>query len=389
VERFDVLIVGGGPAGSSAAYGLRGAGLRVGLLDRARFPRDKTCAGWVTPPVFRALEVELDDYARDGRTLQPIRGFRVGRIGGRSTRASGAEIVSHGIRRCELDAYLLARCGAELRLGEPAREIVRVAGRWRVNGAYEARLLVAAGGHFCPVAQAMGAPPPREAPVLAQELELRVDEHAALGLGIDPAAPEIAFTRDLSGYAWVFQKGAWVNVGLGRRGGRVGAELAAFVRARGLPQDWLRAARGHAYLTHGSTRRPLVATGVAWVGDAAGLAYDASGEGIRPAVESGLLLGRALRAACDPADPRALAEYASALRGRFGPRALGQPPWHALPAWKAQLGGALVGIPVFARRVVVKRWFLHAQTPALTPAPPSGTDLAPLSRTRPRGEATT
>ncbi|MDH4066151.1 MAG: FAD-dependent oxidoreductase, partial [Acidobacteriota bacterium] len=47
----DALIVGGGPAGSSCARVLVQAGLHVIVLDRARFPRDKTCAGWITPAV--------------------------------------------------------------------------------------------------------------------------------------------------------------------------------------------------------------------------------------------------------------------------------------------------------------------------------------------------
>ena len=77
MERCDVLIVGGGPAGSSAAWALRDAGLDVVVLDRREFPRDKTCAGWVTPQVVESLELDLADYARGGRTLQPLHGFAV------------------------------------------------------------------------------------------------------------------------------------------------------------------------------------------------------------------------------------------------------------------------------------------------------------------------
>ena len=56
MERCDVLVVGGGPAGSSCAWRLRRAGLDVVVLDRKAFPRDKVCAGWITPQVARALE---------------------------------------------------------------------------------------------------------------------------------------------------------------------------------------------------------------------------------------------------------------------------------------------------------------------------------------------
>ena len=52
MDRCDVLIVGGGPAGSTCAGKLRQAGVDVLVIDKQVFPRDKTCAGWVTPPVL-------------------------------------------------------------------------------------------------------------------------------------------------------------------------------------------------------------------------------------------------------------------------------------------------------------------------------------------------
>ena len=51
----DSLIVGGGPAGSACAGRLRAGGLDVLVLDRKTFPRDKTCAGWITPQVIDEL----------------------------------------------------------------------------------------------------------------------------------------------------------------------------------------------------------------------------------------------------------------------------------------------------------------------------------------------
>ncbi len=52
MQNCEVLIVGGGPAGSSCAARLIQAGVDVLVIDRKTFPRDKTCAGWVTPQVF-------------------------------------------------------------------------------------------------------------------------------------------------------------------------------------------------------------------------------------------------------------------------------------------------------------------------------------------------
>src|SRR5260221_2349968 len=81
----DVLIVGGGPAGSTCAWRLRQAGLDVLVADAARFPRDKVCAGWITPQAVEALRLDTDAYAAGGRTPQPFTGVRVGLIGDADT----------------------------------------------------------------------------------------------------------------------------------------------------------------------------------------------------------------------------------------------------------------------------------------------------------------
>src|SRR3954464_1729811 len=105
----DVLIVGGGPAGSTCAWRLREAGLAVTVMDRAAFPRDKVCGGWITPQVVATLQLDADVYRR-GRTFQPITGFRTGIIGeDRDVHTTYRHAVSFGIRRCEFDDYLLRR----------------------------------------------------------------------------------------------------------------------------------------------------------------------------------------------------------------------------------------------------------------------------------------
>src|SRR5882672_3645399 len=121
----DVLIVGGGPAGSACAWQLRLAGLDVIVADAATFPRDKVCAGWITPQVVTSLRLDTQAYA-SGRTWQPFTGFRVGLIGRDADACVDyGEPVSFGIRRCEFDDYLLQRSGARLSLGTPVTTIRR------------------------------------------------------------------------------------------------------------------------------------------------------------------------------------------------------------------------------------------------------------------------
>src|SRR5262245_14891203 len=99
MDACDCLVVGGGPAGSSCARVLIQAGLDVVVLDKATFPRDKICAGWITPAVVDELDLDLTDYQRE-RTLQPITGFRTGLIGGPPVSTNYHRPVSYGIRRC-------------------------------------------------------------------------------------------------------------------------------------------------------------------------------------------------------------------------------------------------------------------------------------------------
>ena len=81
METCDVLVVGGGPAGSSCARRLVSVGLNVIILDKSDFPRDKVCAGWITPAVVDELAIDLDEY-RQHRVCQDIHAFRTGTMQG-------------------------------------------------------------------------------------------------------------------------------------------------------------------------------------------------------------------------------------------------------------------------------------------------------------------
>ena len=137
METCDVLIIGGGPAGSSCAWKLRQSGLDVVILDKAQFPRHKVCAGWITPPVLEELEVDTADYGQQ-LVIQPITRFLTGMIGGREVETTYDKTVSYGIRRFEFDNYLLRRSGARLRLGEAFRTIRNEGSDWVVNEALRA-----------------------------------------------------------------------------------------------------------------------------------------------------------------------------------------------------------------------------------------------------------
>ncbi len=374
MRTTDVLIIGGGPAGSTCAWQLRRLGFDVVVWDRKRFPRDKICAGWITPHVLAALALDLDAYAASGRTCQPIYGFQVSRQGDREARVRYAAPVSYGIRRCEFDHYLLERCGADQRLGEPLRTLERRDGHWVVNGAVRAPVLVGAGGHFCPVAQRLGAELGHGEPVVAaQETEFPLTPEQARTCGVEQDLPEIYFTSDLKGYGWVFRKGGYINIGLGRQGNdKLAAHVAEFLQwltERGkVPAELGAKMCGHPYLLYNQAPRPLVGDGAVLIGDAAGLAYPKSGEGIRPAIESGLLAALTIVQSAGCYDEAHLAPYAQRIAERFGPRALAPSLLDLLPEWMlGALAGQLFGSGWFARRVVLDDWFFHARQPPLEP----------------------
>ena len=152
MESCDVLIVGGGPAGSTLAWKLRKRGLDALVLDKSVFPRDKVCAGWITPATTELLQLDRSDYSR-ARVLQHISGFRTSMIGGAEVVTRYGNTVSYGIRRAEFDHYLLQRSGARLRLGQPLKTMERKNGSWIINDEVKTPLVVGAGGHFCPVSR--------------------------------------------------------------------------------------------------------------------------------------------------------------------------------------------------------------------------------------------
>ena len=373
MDSCDILIVGAGPAGTSCAWKLRNSQLKTVILDKEIFPRDKVCGGWITPPVLQELEIDPDEYARC-RVIQPIRGFRISLMGGREVETGYGKPISYGIRRCEFDDYLLKRCGARVLQGTPLTSLERSGDHWLVNGEFRTRLVVGAGGHFCPVARFRGAKARNEVSVAAQEIEFQMSENQGKQCSIRPELPELYFCPDMKGYGWCVRKDNFLNVGLGRLDPHALPEhvtgFVNFLRESGkVTFDLPSHMRGHSYLLYGDLKRDVARDGVLLVGDAAGLACSQSGEGIRPAIESGLLAARAIVNARGDNTQALCKTYRGLLTTHFGKS---QKEWAFdigghLPAWLVSpLSKFLFARRWFSRHVVLERWFLHCDEPALS-----------------------
>jgi geranylgeranyl reductase family protein len=363
MRRFDALIVGGGPAGSTCARTLHLAGWNVAVLDRAHFPRDKVCGGWVTPGVFKLLDLSPDEYHATGLTLQEITGFRTSVIGGASIETRYATVVSYAIRRCEFDTFLLRRARVCVIDNTPLVTLQRRGGAWIANDDIEAPVVVGAGGHFCPVARRLRGERDHALPVIAKEAEFRLDGPV---ISVASDTPELFFSRDLEGYGWCVRKGDYLNVGIGRRAhddfAVHFADFMSFLSASGRVREPSRLAwHGHAYHAMGAGTRPLAGDGMLVIGDAAGLAYPESGEGIRPAVESGLQAARILIDAQEHFGLDDLLPYDKLMRARHAPVTPAPEPLRPL---LKSLGRALLGSSAFTRRVVIDKWFLRAEPPS-------------------------
>ena len=351
MKKYDAIVVGAGPAGSTTAYRLASAGASVLLLDRARFPRDKPCGGGLTVRALKALPVRVDPVVE-----VEIDRFEFGfRSRSRFERSSPAPLVAM-TQRSRLDAYLAeqaAAAGADFRDGtrvtalEAGPEEVEVtAGGTR----FGAELLVGADGANGVTAKALGLGRLREVGValegnLAYDelLAERYDRRALVELGTVPG-----------GYGWIFPKGDHANVGVGgweRMGPELRRSLARFCRAYGLDVERLTGVRGF--------RLPLraagssVARGRALVaGDAAGLVDPLSGDGMYEAFVSSRL---AADAALDLLAGRTsdLSGYDATLAARFDAE-------HAA-SYKAKL--AFDRFPALAYRVARMRlaWRLFEQ----------------------------
>tara|TARA_B110000881_G_scaffold198393_1_gene195144 strand:- start:1288 stop:2490 length:1203 start_codon:yes stop_codon:yes gene_type:complete len=305
----DLVIVGGGPAGSAAAITAARSGLSVLLVDRATFPRDKCCGDGLTALALRLGEgLGLDPLLILG--WQTVEDLVIHQPGGRSTRyplPRGDGLYAAVVPRMQYDAALLdlARsAGADVRDGHGLTGInvdgdvatLEVEGL----GTIRATTVVAADGMWSPTRKLLGLASS------GYRGEWQAFRQYVADVGPAAADLHVWFEPDLlPGYAWSFPlPGGRANVGFGvLRGGQVAvgdtgriwdglmdrpairAVLGDNARPEGRRSAWPIPARvDAAVLDHGP---------VLFVGDAASASDALTGEGIGQALQTGILAAEA------------------------------------------------------------------------------------------------
>ncbi len=317
-SHYEVLVVGGGPAGAAAAVRVSRAGLRVALLERERYPRDKPCAGGLTERCARVMDDVFGPDVRAGVVTASSVGVRLA-YGDRCI----AEETELGridyVRRTELDHALAAAArAAGCEVVEGVRAVAVSAERGEVTLAsgetVRGDVVVAADGVESALRRSLFGPRGRRGMGLGVVVDVPRDELK------DAAAfssrPYIDFAAVEWGYGWVFPKGDAVSIGVGGalgRGTNYRERLRAFVETHCRPGAWERWRPRGARLPAGDFLARPCAGRVLFAGDAAGFVDPITGEGIAYAVESGRLAGRCAAEALAAGRPAAAA-YARACR---------------------------------------------------------------------------
>jgi geranylgeranyl reductase family protein len=343
-DRYDALVVGGGPGGAAAAYHLSTAGASVLLVEKTTYPREKVCGDGLAPRSVGALDAMglTNAYADWPRNA----GLRVHGSRGRVFTLPWPEVrglPAYGLTQARIDLdELLAKRAVEagttlLTSTDAVRPVVEdgvvtgcvLAQEGDDPFLVRADVVIAADGSSSRIGQALGHDRNPRRP-----MAVAIRQYFRSPRDRDPWLDSYLELRSgdelLPGYGWVFPMGdGTVNVGLGMLSTSkhfkstnyrdLLASWATEIGAEwGYTADDAVAKPRSASLPMAGSRFPALHRGVLFVGDAAGVVNPGNGEGIAYAMESGQLAAGAAMSMLQTGDRAKLAEYPKALTERYG-----------------------------------------------------------------------
>lgn len=219
---YDAIVVGLGPAGSTAARDLAGAGLRVLGIDKETFPRYKSCGGCISTKIERILDFDIS-----GAVEEKVKGATYTYKSGRAMDILSDRLVGYNVMRGTFDALLLSKAkeaGAEIIEGVRAVKAVdngqSVEVRLADGRAFEGKVLVGADGSSGFVGRELFGLDPKEAAV-------SITAEAPLPRGARGYSEKlfIDFGSVPYGYAWIFPKENYLSVGIAGDACKVGGRI--------------------------------------------------------------------------------------------------------------------------------------------------------------------
>lgn len=338
---YDCIIVGAGPAGSSAAYHLAKRGRSVLVLEKETLPRYKPCGGGVSPQVAQwfdfdftpAISLKVNTLRYTWNMDDPVE----------SRLAEGQEPIWM-VRRDVFDHFLIQqaqRQGAELKDDLEVTGIQFQDDRWQVNtanGPVMGRYLVAADGAKGPMARWLGFKNRKRRLAGALEAEASVQN------GTDVVNFEFGMVKN--GYIWNFPKADGYSIGIGTfRGGEpqdfksILSEYATqFNVTLGECKQY-----GHP-ITLWDGQQPLHTQNAILAGEAACVVDPFTAEGIRPSIFTGVKAAEAIDQSLS-GNANALEQYSNVINKEWGEEMV----------WAQRLAGVFYRVPNLGYKVGVKR----------------------------------